>query len=210
MIAFFNTIVEVDDVDVKKIHSTKETYAAFVHLFAKCIVPSTIFKDVTHRSQGKFHDTFTPADEALCLIILDNNVSKWKTEAQKKVEKNQGIIPQHLKDIILDKNEMKSIPKSKYTMGTGSESNNLRSGWNHDGMTNYTELKEQVVKFRSENLFNPFKEYALAGIVDISCQHRSKRKRTSAEDFDSCSTNNTALCEELSEKLLNDSKFAAL
>ena len=201
--------MDVNDFAVDNIHSTKQTYAAFVHLFAKCVVPTTIFKDMTLRSQGTYHETFTASDEALCLLILENNVSKWKSEAHKKIEKNQGKLPEHLKDIILNKNEMKSIPKSKYTMGTGAESNNLRSGWNHEGITRFTELKEQVMTFRAGNMFNPFKEYALSGIVDVQCEHRSKRQRRS-NDSDSCSTNNNALCEELTEKLLAGSKFAAL
>ena len=51
---FFTTFVVGKEEDMKKIHSTKESYAAFVYLFAKCIVSSTLFKDMIQSSQGKF------------------------------------------------------------------------------------------------------------------------------------------------------------
>ena len=203
---FFTTFVVGKEEDMKKIHSTKESYAAFVYLFAKCIVSSTLFKDMIQSSQGKFDITFTNCDEALCLLILDNNLQKWVGEAEKKIEMNDGKLPRDL-TISLTKKDMKDIPKSKYTMGIDNATNNLRSGWNQDGMKKYKDFQTSVDKFRESNVFNEFKTYALSRIVNKKGGDRSKKQRTSIND-DSSSVDNTAEMEKLVHSIHEGGRFA--
>ena len=203
---FFTTFVVGKEEDMKKIHSTKESYAAFVYLFAKCIVSSTLFKDMIQSSQGKFDTTFTNCDEALCLLILDNNLQKWVGEAEKKIEMNDGKLPRDL-TISLTKKDMKDIPKSKYTMGIDNATNNLRSGWNQDGMKKYKDFQTSVDKFRESNVFNEFKTYALSRIVNKKGGDRSKKQRTSIND-DSSSVDNTAEMEKLVHSIHEGGRFA--
>ena len=203
---FFTTFVVGKEEDMKKIHSTKESYAAFVYLFAKCIVSSTLFKDMIQSSQGKFDNTFTNCDEALCLLILDNNLQKWVGEAEKKIEMNDGKLPRDL-TISLTKKDMKDIPKSKYTMGIDNATNNLRSGWNQEGMKKYKDFQTSVDKFRESNVFNEFKTYALSRIVNKKGGDRSKKQRTSIND-DSSSVDNTAEMEKLVHSIHEGGRFA--
>ena len=203
---FFTTFVVGKEEDMKTIHSTKESYAAFVYLFAKCIVSSTLFKDMIQSSQGKFDITFTDCDEALCLLILDNNLQKWVGEAEKKIQMNDGKLPRDL-TISLTKKDMKDIPKSKYTMGIDNATNNLRSGWNQDGMKKYKDFQTSVNKFRESNVFNEFKTYALSRIVNKHGGERSKKQRTSKDD-EICSVDNTAEIEKLVHSIHEGGRFA--
>jgi hypothetical protein len=207
VVQFFDTIVFSEDMDVNKIHTTKETYAALVYLFAKCIVPSQLFKDMIQHSQGTFDKTFTVQDEAMCLLILSNNLPRWVAEAKAKVEHNGNSLPKCLTNVTLPKAIASTIPKSRYTMGT-EESSNLRSGWGPEGMAKYEDFDNKVEQFREENHFNAYKDYALKVITNRKNGGGSKRQRTSYDGDSLSRKDNTALCEELADKIMRKSIFS--
>lgn len=158
-------------------------------------------------SQGTFDKTFTCQDEAMCLLILSNNLQRWVAEADAKIQQNGNILPKSLTNVALPKEIAETIPKSKYTMGT-EDSSNLRSGWGPEGMAKYEEFDDKVEEFRGKNSFNEFKDYALKVIANRKKGAGSKRQRTSYDGDSTSRKDNTVLCEELAEKIMRKSIFA--
>lgn len=132
LINFMSTVLISDNFDITTIHSTKENYSAFMYLFAKNILPKAVYSDMIKGTNDSCESIFTCDDEAMCLVIFENNIKKWAKEAELKSEKNRGL--GNLKFVTLTKTEKLQIPQPKYTMGVSEDVTNLRSGWSVEGM----------------------------------------------------------------------------
>ena len=171
-----DTVLEVD-----KLQDTKEAYGAFVQVFGQCIVPKAKFKRMICGTQDAYETSYTAEDEALALVILENNIEKWSAENNKALLANANH-PDAILTYKLSAAEKEDIPQSKYTMGT-STNNNLRSGWNSKGIKKYTFFLKQTKTFREANdLFTSCKEHAIEEIKPTFMGN--KRKRARIEEVD--------------------------
>jgi hypothetical protein len=75
-------------------------------------------------------------------------------------------------------------------------------------MAKYEDFDNTVEQFREEKFFNEFKEYALKVITNRKNGGGSKRQRTSYDGDSISRKDNTALCEELADKIMRKSVFA--
>ena len=130
----------------------KDKYASFVTFCASCIVGSQKYKGclLSENSCAEWH---TPDDEAMCWLILENGVKKWNKEFKLKKEKMNTGSRNYLgfQSIKLTKEEKGTLPASKYTeKRTNSESKKL-SGWDHEGVTRFKDLKMEIIGFRYEH-----------------------------------------------------------
>ena len=167
---------------IDKIQEKKETYAAFVQIFGHNIVPNAKFKRMIGGETHTFEKSYTSEDEALALVILDNNIERWSAITNKAITANPNH-PDALLSYKLSNAEKEGIPPTKYTMGTNSNNNNLRSGWNKKGIKKYTQFLKQTKAFRDNTeLFTSCKEHAIAQIRETLTG--KKRKRTIIEDTD--------------------------
>ena len=208
---FIGSIFINDSYEMKNIHSSKESYASFLHLFATCIVPTAQYKDAIFKDQSKFEKSFSEHDEAMCITILDNNLSKWKMEAVYKLENMGTLVPKDLKAISLTKEQIKSIPNAKYTMRNSTDkATNLRSGWGHQGMKAFHDNMEKVTSFRKTEQFKQYKLYYLECVVDKAGGRRTKKQRKTRCTNDDSDNNMTSatLCENLFDKYYEATGFA--
>ena len=199
---FISDLVISDDYNVSSIHESPDTYTAFVHLFACCVMRKTKYKHMIEKEPDKFETTFTPDDEALCMIILDNNINKWKKEAELKLKKCGPHIPKVLRGVTLTKEEVKDVPPNKYTMRDSDGPSNLKTGWGTLGLNTFYRYKECVVKLRDSDRFAALKKKAMELIagdtVGINNAKRQKTAHGSATDPQ----------EDLYDKYFELSKFA--
>jgi hypothetical protein len=208
---FIGAILINDSYEMKDIHSSKENYASFLHLFATCIVPTAQYKDAIFKNQSKFEKCFSEHDEAMCITIFDNNLSKWKMEAVYKLENMGTLVPKDLKAISLTKVQIKGIPNAKYTMRSSTDkATNLRSGWGHEGMKAFHDNMEKVTSFRKTDQFKTYKSYYIECVVDKAGGSRSKkqRKRRCTNDDSDTNRTNATLCENLFDKYYGMTEFA--
>ena len=209
MIQLMDDILKQNVFQKKFFHKSRETYCAFINVFVKCIVPNSRFKEMINGNHSGFNDAITPHDEALALLILDNNFLKWKAEASKKLSKSKEIgqtCPADLKDIDLTKQEILQLPKSKYTMGT-SASTNLRSGWKRQAVLDHVDHVRMILAFREKEEYNEYKSFAATCIENKKPRQR-KRNRVE-NDFDGFSTDEaTRAYENVSNEIFKVTKFS--
>lgn len=132
----------------------EKKYASFVTFCASCIVGSQKYKGCV--SNGMDDDDsncanwFTPDDEAMSWLILENSVKKWNREYQLKKEKMEKTTRNYLgfQSIKLSKDEKKSLPATKYTERRTSTDSKKLSGWDHIGVARFKDLKREIMKFR--------------------------------------------------------------
>ena len=207
-IQFMDDILKQNAFQKKFFHKSKETYCAFINVFVKCIVPSSRFKEMINGKHRRFGDTITSHDEALALIILDNNFLKWKAEASKKLSKSKEAgqsCPADLKDIELTKQEMLQLPKSKYTMGNAA-STNLRSGWKREAVLDHVHHVEMIQAFRKKEECNEYESFAATCIANK--KSRARKRNREENDLDSISTDEAAKAyENVSNEIFKITKF---
>jgi ubiquitin C-terminal hydrolase len=120
-----------------------EAYIFFCEHFLKCIVGNTTFNKML-KLNLKLSEIATPSDEALGLLLLENNEFKWISEAQNKGNKST---PQE---------GIENIAKPKYTSGGRSKGTTKGltrryGGWKSDGIKRFNEFLDLVKEDRNKN-----------------------------------------------------------
>ena len=124
-----NIILETPETfDTEELFHTESTYGSFVALLGSRLVPTVKFKKKVCDKSEEFETTFTAEDEALAIVILENNASKWSTEVN-EVLHNNLMNPDAIKVMLLSDDEKMIFPPSTFTMSTNEISNNLQSRW---------------------------------------------------------------------------------
>ena len=132
----------------------EKKYASFVTFCASCIVGSQKYKRCVGSSlndeDSNCADWFTPDDEAMSWLILENSVKKWNREYEVKKEKMENGTRNYLgfQSIRLSKEEKKELPACKYTERRTNTDSKKLSGWDHIGIKRFKELKREVTMFR--------------------------------------------------------------
>jgi hypothetical protein len=121
-----------------------EAYIFFCERFLKCIVGKINFNKKLKLNM-KLSEIATPSDEALGLLLLENNEVKWLSELQNQEDKSAG-----------EEREAPSITKPKYTSGgkaKGTRKGLTRryGGWKMDGIKRFNALLMMVKEDRAKN-----------------------------------------------------------
>lgn len=121
--------------------NVNEDYIFFCDRFFKCIVRVSVYNERWDSLQT-MSDIATPSDEALALLILENNEARWLQEIETQRDPSLG-------------GEKKGLPKAKYT-NSGKNSSNRGftkrfSGWSSAGIERFNELLRLVKEDRSAN-----------------------------------------------------------
>ena len=85
-----------------------------LNLFGTCMVPAAKPKKIVCEKQHKFERIISTEDEALAIIILENNVAKWSAEVNKILDIHPTN-PDILRVSVFFKEQKKDIPPSKFT-----------------------------------------------------------------------------------------------
>ena len=188
--------------------SSKDHYAAFIRLMGYQIVPTNRMKNMVLTEPDKYEAAYTEQDEALALIILDNNLQRWSLESKKILEKSPTN-PDLLLDYKIKKAEMidLEIPDTKYTMGVGTKKNNLRCGWSDTGIRVFNGFVKKVIDFRQTNDFVAAKKEAVRQMTPMFDSKKRKRKSASTENENSSSDDDCGVTENVWDELVQTNSF---
>ena len=114
--------------------------------------------------------------------------------------------PENVKDCKLCAEDKKSIPLSKYTMGSQT-GGNLRAGWSKEGLERYTSFIDLCTEFRENDNFEDVVLFTLNS-YEKACDRPTKRQKTSASE--NKKTQEADELESLFENILKKSKFEAV
>ena len=132
----------------------EKKYASFVTFCASCIVGSQRYKGCVSNSLEDSDSTcanwFTPDDEAMSWLILENSAKKWNKEYEVKKEKMEKGTRNYLgfQSIKLSREEKQDLPACKYTERRTNTDSKKLSGWDHIGVKRFKELKKEIIMFR--------------------------------------------------------------
>ena len=173
---FVNDLRKSDKFDTNSIHRQKERYAAFIYMFATKVVSATRFKTMRDDDPTDFENVVTIADEGLMIIILENNLARWKAEGEIRLKHcGEDTDKTNLIDIKVPKKDLNDLPLSLYTMGKENDSN-LRAGWNKKGTDKFKHHVVKIHKFRGTPEFREFYKYAME--ITTMKKKGSKRRRS--------------------------------
>ena len=108
---------------------TQENYSVFFCLFGKAAMKAIEFKMIT---VDNYEDKMTVCREAFCLVCLENNFERWRSELNLKYGKDQT----NIKNAKLTKEEEQSLPNWRYTR---EKCGNIKLGWSSKGHQKYDE-----------------------------------------------------------------------
>jgi hypothetical protein len=148
---------EFDEELMFDVLNDKKKYASFVTFCASCIVGSQKYKSSLLKSKEDPASScavwFTPDDEAMSWLILENSVAKWNEEYKLKKSKMESETQNYLgfQAVKLLKSEKGNLPASKYIEKRLSINTKKLSGWDHLGVGRFKCLKMEVIKFRYDH-----------------------------------------------------------
>lgn len=138
-------LVQDDKIDIKKLYDDIDLY----FLFHRVCVMSVFSKEKWKKNRCSSHfTTYTDAsDEAIALLILDNNSRRWKDIHQTQSEGNNDIS---------DCSMPKYTEANKGKHNDVSDDNNGCSrfkgkGWSLEGRNKYFETLEAIEDYREKN-----------------------------------------------------------
>jgi hypothetical protein len=121
--------------------NVNEDYVFFCDRFFKCIVRVSVYNE-RWDSLTTMSDIATPSDEALALLILENNEARWLQEFE--LQRDPSLVEAKA-----------SLPKAKYTnSGKNSRAKGFTKrfgGWSNAGIERFNELLRLVKEDRNEN-----------------------------------------------------------
>ena len=183
---------------VSTTHTIETHYVSMFRIFSRGILPQRKIKKMLAGSDDDFQHSFTAQDEALLLVILDNNHYKWKAEFQLKLNKASNNL-EAAKSTKLTSEEKKTLPQSKYTMATSeTRSSNLRGRWDDQGFGTFVNILGNVAKFRTTDEFRSFKKAAMDN-YDQDKVRLAKRRKTQNESIGLAANKDdtfAAMCDE--------------
>lgn len=166
---------------VAHIYRSKETYASFI---SKCMLPCVGRKTYRSFETGakSLEESFTVEDEALCLLVLVNSISKWQDEARWRTDNPEfHTISKKVPDCT-----QKTFSKSLYTeFNTAGEATErkktTRHGWSHEGQIIFLLFKKAIALKRSS--FSNMEEYRsyVSGKLCRKGKRKARREFTLAE-----------------------------
>ena len=115
-------------------YRTEGTYEEF-KLMGEICLSSTIASSVwkTNHPKVKLSELLTVADEALALLVLENNVEEWIEQ----IEKREWVKPPKKRRL------------TRYT-GKGQKIDGTRKGWSLEGKKRYNSIFDEIVGARKE------------------------------------------------------------
>ena len=162
------------------IHSTDCIYASFFRIFARGILPHKKIKTLISGSTSEFNSTFTAQDEALLIVILDNNLIRWRDEFHKKLDNVQGNLDA-FPNAKLSKKDKQDLPQPKYTM-VKLGSSNLRGTWDDQGFGKFLDILEVITEFRTDEAMLRYRNKAIECYDAEQVRLANKRKQEIAAD----------------------------
>ena len=197
-----------DTWNIDTIHTSKHHYTAFLHLFARSVLPTAQWKEMIfgNHENDMNNGIFTSHDEALCLVIMDNNIEKWKMEVELKVQKTTGLTTD-LRYVNLTSDDKSKVPKPKYTMGEDGSSN-LRAGWNTEGVNTFCNYHSKVLTFRAKTSYNDWKQFAINTIANSMEGRYGKKRKTGDDETSNTNDDQGSQIDSLSQLYFSTTKFA--
>ena len=68
----------------------KEIYSSFLMMCGPCIMPQKTYVYMSSLSESSVDNWFTVDDEALCVVLLENSLTKWNEEFDHRLGLNIG------------------------------------------------------------------------------------------------------------------------
>ena len=116
-------------------------YFDFIEYFLSAVVGKTYYKE--HRCEKLLSEYASVSDEALAILIFENNFETWKDMAKRNITKN-------------------SVVNRKYTNGGSSAGNKASSrqyqGWSSVGIKRFNELFDIIKQDRESSNAEDFEE----------------------------------------------------
>ena len=142
-----------DVIDLRK--NTNAAYEEFCDLLLPSVVGKVKWKRNAH--QKLLSQFITPTDEALCLLLLENNWDRWKDIAHGKTKDNLAL--------------------TKFTAdGKGSQAQEFK-GWSDAGYERFNELCRNVIADRRSSVGVEFEKAYLKLKRDVFAGKRKVTKR---------------------------------
>lgn len=124
--------------------SNREEYAFFCYNFLTVMVGKCKWGKAMKRA-GMVSTVATPSDEAMTLLMLENNWEYWSFQANKNDDDSDG-------DETRPQEQQRPKPQGgKYTTGRRNQARNL-CGWNDNGISRYNALFKMVKEDRDNDM----------------------------------------------------------
>ena len=115
-----------------------------------------------YRCEKKISEFTTVSDEALAILIFENNLDTWKDMSEKNITKNSSVA-------------------KKYTNGGTSKgavtSSRRYQGWSSNGLKRFNELFDLVKENCESNCANDFEESFLLFCINGGVNGKVKKER---------------------------------
>ena len=119
----------------------KTVYFAFIEYFVSAVIGRKRYKQ--NRCDNHLSKYVTPSDEALAIILFDNNIDTWMDQAKHNLTKSGEVKP-------------------KYTNGGSSKgevaSSRKYQGWSEEGLKKFNELHGMIKRDRASPHARQFEE----------------------------------------------------
>jgi hypothetical protein len=151
---------------------TNNAYHYFFAHFVKCVVG--LIKFNRGWNTGNLYKLVTPSDEALGLLLLENNEERWIAEHARG-----GTETMHQQ---VENEPVPDLPLSKYTSNGKKESRGYtkkNQGWKEAGVVRFNALVKNVIYDRKVN-----------GGIEWQEAFREYVKRVVIKDFSECDESN--------------------
>ena len=134
-------------------------YFEFIEYFLSSVVGKNQYKMC--RCEKKISEFATVSDEALAILIFENNLDTWKDMSEKNITKNSSVA-------------------KKYTNGGTSKgavtSSRRYQGWSSNGLKRFNELFDLVKEDRESNCANDFEESFLQFCINGGVNGKVKKR----------------------------------
>lgn len=145
--------------EILELRLNEEVFEVFCDEFLRCVVGKLVWRDrVCYETVS---DIATPSDEALTLLILENSWDRWEQIYEMKGDYRKATIA------------------TKWTSDPHQAS--PYSGWTVEGRERFNELRQLVLRDRSEDYCSMVEEHYQQKKQEEQL-NRKKRKRISLEE----------------------------
>ena len=134
-------LAENEDIEyiLKTLYDNEEMFYIYLHFCVSNIITKTKWKQ--NKIDFSYYDYITVSDEALTLLILDNNAKRY-LQMSKDIGTNNHLLP--------NRQNLLSRMKPKYTLVNGARKFKGK-GWNRQGRMRYMELSVAIEEWRERN-----------------------------------------------------------
>ena len=133
--------------------SDKEVYSSFLIMCCPCIMPQKTYVYMSSLVESDVNEWFTVDDEALCIVLLENSLSRWNEEYLHRL----SLQTPSGEDKFSVKLDLKTVTFSPPRYSTSKqEEDKKNTGWTCDGINRFMEIKDDVVSFRTKGKVSDF------------------------------------------------------